>query len=170
MSSKNVIELSEDAEVVEAQVPTKVEQTSPPPSASDALNADSLMRVMENYVDYYASGQGHTARAKRYDLQYFLEHLANASSRKPETVKVADWTMQATKDYIDYRLNLGEAPATVSRRLATIKHFGRTLAERVSGFINPAREVKSPGIDMTRPKGMTIEENSNVERCCYSKN
>ncbi len=123
----------------------------------ERIGTESLFSVIGSYVHYYASGEGHTARAKRYDLQYFLEFLA-AGRADVKNIPVSFWTMQATKDFIDHRLNCGEAPATVARRLATIKHFGRTLAERVHGFINPAREVKSPVIQQTRPHGLSAEE------------
>ncbi len=110
--------------------------------------------VISNYVLYYASGEGHTAKAKRYDLHYFLKFLSSPTNKN---VLVRNWTMQATKDFIDIRLNKGEAPSTVSRRLATIKHFGRTLSDRVPGFINPAKEVKAPSFKQDRPQGLTIE-------------
>jgi integrase/recombinase XerD len=116
-----------------------------------------LLNVVESYVRYYASGDGHTARAKRYDLEHFLKFLAGPGGL-PELLRVGDWTMQKTADFVDRRINIGEAPSTVSRRLATIKHLGRTLAERVPGFINPAREVKGPAISMTKPKGLSRSE------------
>ncbi len=121
------------------------------------LEGESLRQVMETYVRYYASGDGHTARAKRYDLQHFLEFLAGSKARI-DFVLVSDWTLQRTKDFLDYRLGLGESPATVARRLATIKHFGRTLAERVPNYINPAREAKGPVLHSERPHGLSEEE------------
>lgn len=124
---------------------------------SQNLDQESLQTIIESYVRYYASGAGHTARAKRYDLEHFLLFIAGSPSRA-SLVRVSDWTLQKTQDFVDNRLNLGEAPATVARRLATVKHFGRTLAERVPGFINPAREVKSPLLQTTRPHGLTSEE------------
>ncbi len=126
------------------------------PADSAQLGEEFLQQVMQSYLRYYASGDGHTARAKRYDLGYLLEFLCQGS---PSTLlPVSQWTMQATKDFVDHRLSLGEAPATVSRRLATVKHFGRTLAERVPGFINPAREVKSPGVHNSKPNGLSDQD------------
>lgn len=121
------------------------------------ISAQTLLTIVENYVHYYASGSGHTARAKRYDLQYFLEFLASRSTTI-ENLRVSEWTLQTTRDFIDYRLSLGESPATVSRRLATLKHFGRTLAERVPGFVNPAREAKSPTVQLAQPQGLSAQE------------
>ncbi len=126
-------------------------------SGSGQLSEESLKKVAENYIQYYAAGESHTARAKRYDLKHFLEFIAG-NSMQIERVLVSDWTLQVTQNFIDYRLSLGETPATVSRRLATIKHFGRTLAERVHGYINPAREVKGPVLQPSRPHGLSPEE------------
>ena len=126
-------------------------------SGTGQLSEESLKKVAENYIQYYAAGESHTARAKRYDLQHFLEFIAG-SPHQIERVLVSDWTLQVTQNFVDYRLSLGETPATVSRRLATIKHFGRTLAERVHGYINPAREVKGPVLQTSRPHGLTQEE------------
>lgn len=127
------------------------------PALSDALQGERLKPVIENYLRYYASGEGHTARAKRYDLQYFLEFLARSPERI-EQVRVGEWTLQETQSFVDERLAIGEAPATVSRRLATVKHFGRTLAERVHGFINPAREARGPVQSASRPHGLDADE------------
>lgn len=123
------------------------------------FQAERLKSVFESYLHYYASGESHTARAKRYDLQHFLDFLVERFG-SADTILVSDWTMQVTKDFVDSRLSRGEAPTTVARRLATIKHLGRTLAERVHGFVNPAREVKGPVVPVARPQGLTQEETS----------
>ena len=117
-----------------------------------------LIKIIDNYISYYASGDNHTAKAKRYDLRYFLEFLSVALDKPLELLYVKDWTFQLTVDYVSSRLDLGESPATVARRLATLKHFGRTLAERATGFINPAREVKSPKLPLSKPKALTQVE------------
>ncbi len=122
------------------------------------FEANTLKEIIENYIRYYASGDGHTARAKRYDLEHFLIFLAGGEPNSIGRVLVSDWTMQSTNDFVDSRLAIGETPATVSRRLATIKHFGRTIAERLPGYVNPAREVKSPGFLVPKPNGLTEEE------------
>jgi len=129
----------------------------PSSSPNQRLQIESLKSVIENYLGYYAMGKSHTARAKRYDLQHFLQFLAGPGGN-PDTVLVSAWSLQSTKDFVDHRLSLGEAPSTVSRRLATVKHFGRTLAERVHDFVNPAREAKGPTIQPSRPHGLGEQE------------
>ena len=126
-------------------------------SGNKRLGGEFLKNIVDNYIRYYASGDGHTARAKRYDLQYFLDFIAK-DTRSINDVLVSEWTLQITKDFVDNRLSRGESPATVSRRLATIKHFGRTLAERVPGYINPAREARGPSLQQTKPHGLTADE------------
>ena len=121
------------------------------------ISEDRFIKVVENYLKYYASSQSHTAKAKRLDLFHFVIFLSEKAG-SVESILISDWTMQSTIDFIEDRFIKGEAPATVSRRLATLKHLGRTLAERVPGFINPAREVKSPSLQITRPKGLSNEE------------
>ena len=126
-------------------------------SGNKRLGSELLKNIIDNYIRYYASGDGHTARAKRYDLHYFLAFIAE-NGRTINEVLVSDWTLQITKDFVDSRLSQGESPATVSRRLATIKHFGRTLAERIPGYINPAREARGPSLQQTKPHSLSHDE------------
>lgn len=119
----------------------------------------SLLAVVQSYLKYYTSGSDHTSRAKRLDLQHFLSFLANHHAlRSPEKLKLQDWDHASTQRFVDELLRRGEAPATVARRLATVKHMGRTLAERLPGFINPAKEVKSPRHDVPVPKALSSRE------------
>lgn len=121
------------------------------------ISDDYLLPIIESYIRYYATGEGHTAKAKRNDLQHFIDFLSKGGLT-PDKILVLDWTMQKTKDFIENRMKLGESPSTVSRRLATLKHLGRTLSERVQGFINPAREVKAPIFQVSKPQGLSEEE------------
>lgn len=126
------------------------------PDAQKQIMTSPLPQVIENYCRYYASGSSHTARAKRLDLKHFVNFLAKFHGyAKQDKLKVKDWDFSAVQRFVDELLQKGESPATVSRRLATIKHMGRTLAEKVPGFINPAREVKAPKVNPLRPKALT---------------
>ena len=126
---------------------------------SSALSKTPLLAVIESYERYFAAGASHTARAKRLDLKHFTDFLAHYRAvSKPEKLTVADWDFSSVQRFVDESLNKGEAPATVARRLATIKHMGRSLAEKVPGFINPAREVKGPKIKSPCPKALSTAE------------
>lgn len=119
----------------------------------------SLAAVVREYLKFYAEGRGHTARAKQLDTDKFLEFLTRFKRAKEiEHLTVGDWDFSATQRFIDESLRLGEAPTTVSRRLATLKHMGRVLSERIPGFVNPARDVKPPKVQARRPKSIRASE------------
>ena len=119
----------------------------------------SLKEVVNHYISYYAAGSSHTARAKRSDLDQFLSFLAYIKGYKsPDKLKLSDWDFSSTREFVEQKLGLGESPATVSRRLATVKHMGRTLAENIPKFINPAREVRPPKLKVLKPKALSDNE------------
>lgn len=132
---------------------------------SGAIASIPLLRVIESYIDYYAAGSSHTARAKRLDLGRFLTFLSSLRGyAKSEKLKVKDWDYSSTQRFIEDSLLKGEAPSTVARRLATIKHMGRTLSEKVAGFINPAKEVKAPKITPPKPKALSDREVKQIRK------
>jgi site-specific recombinase XerD len=119
----------------------------------------ALGSIVTEYLKLYAEGRGHTARAKQLDTDKFLEFLKRFKRKKEiDELWVEDWDFSATQRFIDEALRVGEAPATVSRRLATLKHMGRVLSERIPGFINPARDVKPPKLQTRRPKSINAQE------------
>lgn len=125
----------------------------------------SFVAAVDAYTRYFASGEGHTARAKRLDLTKFQNFLCrHFAYREPEQLKLSHFDYSSTQRFIDELLAQGEAPATVGRRLATLKHFGRTLSEQMTGFANPARQVKTPKLPLLRPKGLSEKEKQLVER------
>jgi integrase/recombinase XerC len=126
---------------------------------SDGVANLPLGAVVREYLRFYAEGTSHTGRAKQLDADRFLEFLQRLKKYKEiDELKVEDWDFSATQRFVDELLRIGEAPATVCRRLATLKHMGRVLAEKMSGFINPAREVKSPRQQTTKPKSIDLRE------------
>ena len=140
---------------------------SPPvllaPKSSQELEGRPLLELIDAYLSFYASGSSHTARAKRNDVEKFLSFLCSYRKvRDASLLKIQHWDHSATQHFIDENLAKGEAPATVSRRLATLKHMGRTLAERIAGFINPAREVKGPKVTILRPKSLLPHERQKI--------
>lgn len=137
---------------------------------SDAVAALPLGAVVREYIRLYASGVSHTAKAKQIDSDKFLVFLQRyRRTSEIDQLKVADWDFSATQRFVDESLKSGEAPATVSRRLATLKHMGRVLAERLPGFINPAREVRPPKQKTTRPKSISADELSSIREQAHNR-
>jgi len=122
-----------------------------------------LGEVVRSYLQFYAEGRSHTARAKQLDADRFLAFLADfRGDGEVDALLVRHWDQSCTQRFVDECLRIGEAPATVSRRLATLKHMGRVLAEKMPGFVNPAREVKPPRSQATRPKSLQRGELNEV--------
>ena len=116
----------------------------------------SLKELAQSYLFRFAAGARHTERAKRLDLQYLIVFLARyRRTNNPNELTYQDLTHTSIEKFMEDRLRVGESPNTVRRRLATIKHFCRTLAEELTQFLNPVRHVRPPSIDTSRPKAMT---------------
>lgn len=133
-----------------------------------------LGQVFREYLRFYAEGVSHTARAKQLDAGKFLDFLARwKAGGEIDNLLVKHWDFSATQRFVDDCLRIGEAPATVCRRLATLKHMGRMLAEKTPGFLNPARDVKSPKTQAARPKSIhpaEVEEiREHAKKLCAKK-
>lgn len=130
----------------------------------------SLLELVEHYKRYYASGTSHTARAKRLDLDRFIQFLtAYRGLSKPEKLTVRDWDHSAIQRFIDDSLRKAEAPASVTRRLATLKHMGKTLSERVPDLPNAAREVRGPKLRVLKPHAITDDEAAAVKEKAHQR-
>jgi integrase/recombinase XerC len=131
---------------------------------SESVARLPLADVVREYMRLYAEGVSHTARAKQLDSDKFLDFLRRYKRvEEIEKLEVRDWSFSSTQRFVDDCLKQGEAPATVARRLATLKHMGRILAEKLSGFINPAREVKPPRQQASRPKSISADEITQIK-------
>ena len=118
-----------------------------------------LGKVIDSYLRYYASGTSHTARAKQLDLKHFITFLTEFNGfSKEEKLQVKHWDHSSVQRFVDDLLQRGEAPSTVARRLATLKHMGRTLSDKIAGFVNPAKDVKTPKNNPLKPKALTQED------------
>lgn len=116
-----------------------------------------LRVALESYLNWCASGAGHTARAKRSDLGLLIKFVG-------EGAFLYDLTRQVIEDFRDACLDKGEAPATVARRLATIKHFCGKCAVMFRDFINPSTEVRGPYKQVRRPSCLTDAELAALRR------
>ena len=127
--------------------------------SSDEIGDIPLESVIESYLKYYASGTSHTARAKQLDLKHFINFLTKFYGFSNESkLHVKHWDHSSVQRFVDDSLQKGEAPSTVARRLATIKHMGRTLSDKIAGFVNPAKDVKTPKTTPLKPKALTEED------------
>lgn len=110
------------------------------------MNQRLLGPRIQSYLDYYAAGDSHTAKAKRLDVDHFLSFLQKYRGYgSADKLTIEDWDKSSVEHFLESRLVLhGEAPATVARRLATLKHMGRILSDQIENFQNPTKEVRPP--------------------------
>lgn len=132
-------------------------------------NQNSLKNVIDYYLNYYASGSSHTAKAKRLDLKKFIAFLTNIKGySKSDKLMLSDWDHSNSLRFVEECLQ-EESPATVSRRLATLKHCGRTLADQIPDFKNPTKELKTPKSQVTIPKSLEPHELENIFEKAHSR-
>lgn len=123
------------------------------------MTSPKLKSTFDHYLTHYAGSSPHTQKAKTNDLNQFLGFLREFKKAKSVSdLTLKDWDFTATYQFLEFLLSHGESPATVSRRLATLKHAGRSLAEHVPGFKNPCKEVKPPKIKALKPKAVMPDE------------
>jgi len=138
----------------------------------ESANADKikLKKIVDGYLRYYAHDSTHTSRAKQLDLQKFLKCLAAQEGfSSPEKLTIEHFSSSSVKQFVEDLLAEGEAPATVSRRLATIKHMGRSLAEKIAGFTNPTQGIKAPRVNPTKPKALSPHEVKSVREVAVER-
>lgn len=95
-----------------------------------------------------------TYREKKRDLERFELFLADNVRAKP---LLCDVTKTAIETFRDYRLEQ-ESPATVQRRLATIKTFCRFSHNTIKDFRDPSLYVKHPVVIRDLIETYTEEE------------
>lgn len=123
-----------------------------------------LSKVIESYVSYYASGQNNTARVKRSDLQAFEEFLLKSLYRRTGELTLEDISPSILTAFRDERLHV-DSPATVNRRLATLRHMFSILSQMLPGFWSPMKSVKDITVQKLAPKALSIEETARLRRC-----
>jgi site-specific recombinase XerD len=126
---------------------------------STIMAKHSLIQRVQSYQDYYAAGDSHTARAKRLDISHFLDFLVTYRGYATRVkLTIHDWDKSSVERFVETKLLNGEAPSTVARRLATLKHMGRTLSEQIKDFKNPAKEVRAPKQSPLKPHSVSADE------------
>lgn len=102
------------------------------------------MDILETYLTHFGSNNAHTQKAKELDLRHFYEFLMAIGRPLEEATKLD------VERFVDSRLKR-EAPATVNRRLATIKHFSATACV-AAGLPDFAKRVKGATPQKLTPK------------------
>jgi site-specific recombinase XerD len=120
----------------------------------------ALKYYCDEYLKKFASGKRHTANAKRVDIQYFLNFVQKVHSDSDmHLVSLEVLNRSLIEQFIDARLTSGEAPSTVARRLATVRHLCRIISEELEPqFRLTFQSIRGPMVDNVKPKYLIDSE------------
>ena len=117
-------------------------------------------RSFHNYMEVYlalevaASRSPHTQAAKQRDLQLFEEWFQQTH----QSGNIARWQRRDTKMFMEHQGRV-HRPATVNRRLATLKHFAK-FCTRLGAFSvgDPTDRIAELPYEAPRPRSLSKEQ------------
>lgn len=98
----------------------------------------------------------HTVRSYRRDLLNF------AAYAEPHTEAVAELDLELLRSWLWERQQLGLAPSTMARHVATLKSFGTWLESRGLVPGNPASRLRTPKTPRSLPRVLTPEQMTRI--------
>lgn len=122
-----------------------------PKSDIDGIN---LTLLIKEYQNDYAPITSPTGRHKNTDFKHFLNYLKESYT----LVKVKHFNPANLKGFVKHRQEQGEAPATINRRLDTLKHFDSYCAKNFEGYQNKTQGVKRLATAKPVPKGLDKQQ------------
>lgn len=99
----------------------------------------------------------HTIRSYRRDLLGFIEHAATL-----DAVELNSLDLELMRSWLWERQQLGLAPATIARNVATLKSFGSWLESRSLVPGNPASRLRTPRAPRSLPRVLSQEQMTRV--------
>ncbi len=121
-------------------------------AVSRSVDFASIAEATKAYMERHGRENIHTARAKKQDLEHWMIFLAEEKVQTPRDVRSIH-----VETFIATRRRLGEAPRTVNRRLATVKHWCSFIVWIDRGFINPCYGMKGVDIPRLKPKSISLK-------------
>lgn len=115
-----------------------------------------MVSVLESFVGYLANDQkvsANTLQSYRRDVTQYLDYLKSNGISDCTNV-----TPTAYINYMTYLQQIGKAPTTVSRAIASTRAFYRYLCSHSLCRINPADKVHALKTEKKLPQILTNEE------------
>ena len=120
---------------------------------TNAADMIPLSVLLDEYRRDGAFSPDNTRRAKESDLEAFEKFLAESLQVRFSAVLIEDVSQKAIEAFRDERLKV-ESPATVARRLSTLKHLFRAGAKK-HGFSDPSESVQKPAVSLSDFKALS---------------
>lgn len=106
------------------------------------------------YRERYCVGDSNTARAKRLDIGLFEAFI----SERKHAPYIDEITPEDIRKFIESRKQLGEAAATIQRRIAHVSGFFKDLCQLYRDFRSPCTGVSTLRIEQLTPKRIKEED------------
>jgi site-specific recombinase XerD len=106
----------------------------------------------------------HTLRAKKADLGHFF----CAFNFLCGSLEAEMWDPSVTRFFMDSLIKAGAAPATINRRLATIRSFGNWLRDQGILTNNPTKGIREFQLPSPTPKGLSDLEFARLKKASDS--
>ena len=118
----------------------------------------TLARWASRYMDSEVIGvqSPNTERAKKRDLQSFMGWFFEQNSH----LAIEDWHPRDTQAFMNNLESNGQAPTSINRTFATLRHFARWAHEQKTPFIAglPTRGIKEREVDEPDAKKLSPRE------------
>lgn len=97
-----------------------------------------------------------TVKSYREDLSQVLHFLREKTGLS--VLHAAEWNTRSLRGFVVWLHEQGYAKATVARRLAAVRAFGKFLCRQGVLQINPALALRGPRLDKKLPHFLTLEQ------------
>lgn len=125
-------------------------------------------RLVAGYLETLASSNQHTLRAKRSDLNFWLAFLGRDLGSFMK-ILLGEVTEELAISFPMYRLAQGDSPATVCRRLATLKAFDKFISRHVSEYKPVFWRVSGPTFERNNFEGISSAHAKALINAAYNE-
>ena len=120
---------------------------------SRSISWDDATAELLRHLEVERAASPHTVAAYRRDLAAFAAHHADTHGRPPDPLRVTALDIRAFVASL-YRAN---DPASIARKLSSLRALFRRLCARGLLSANPARAVPSPRRKKALPKALDVD-------------
>ncbi len=117
--------------------------------------ADFLM-----HLGLERNSSSQTVKSYREDLTQAFNYLRDAV--KKSSLDQADWTTRGLRGFLAWLHGQGYSKATIARRMAAVRSFGKFMCRQGTIAANPAEPLRSPRLDKKLPHFLTLADTTRL--------
>lgn len=101
-----------------------------------------------------------TVKSYREDLTQAFQFLRDSSGKK--TLNAGDWTTRSLRGFLAWLHGQKYSKATIARRMAAVRSFGKFLCRQGELKTNPAEPLRGPRLDRKLPHFLTLADTTRL--------